>query len=74
MESQKVENLLNLALFATPEERAQSGQLRVGYDAASQTFEVLIRYQGPWTAPDGNTQNFWAIMPSSGFRKVMWTL
>lgn len=46
MESQKVENLLNLALFATPEERAQSGQLRVGYDAASQTFEVLIRYQG----------------------------
>ena len=32
MPSQKIENLLNLALDATPEERRKSLQLDVGYD------------------------------------------
>ena len=30
--NQKIENLLNLALEATPEERERSGELDVGYD------------------------------------------
>ena len=46
MENQKMENLLNLALYASPTERLRSSQLPVGYDAADQTFEVVIRYQG----------------------------
>ena len=46
MADQKIENLLNLALWASPEERLQSSQLRAGYFPADQTFEVLVRYQG----------------------------
>ena len=30
--SQKIENILNLALEATPEERERSGELETGYD------------------------------------------
>ena len=46
MPSQKIENLLNLALDATPEERRKSLQLDVGYDESDRTYEVLIQYQG----------------------------
>ena len=46
MASQKIENLLNLALDATPEERRKSLQLDVGYDEADRTYEVLVQYQG----------------------------
>ena len=46
MLSQKIENLLNLALDATPEERRQSLQLNVGFDTAEQTCEVIVQYQG----------------------------
>ena len=46
MASQKIENLLNLALDATPEERRKSLQLDVGYDESDQTYEVLVQYQG----------------------------
>ena len=33
--SQKIENILNLALDATEDERARSGELDVGYDPAT---------------------------------------
>ena len=41
--SQKVENILNLALEATPEERARSGELDVGYDPEEQEWEQIGR-------------------------------
>ena len=44
--SQKVENILNLALEATPEERARSGELDVGYAPAEQEWELIIKYSG----------------------------
>ena len=37
MENQKRENLLNLALDATPEEREKSGSLEVGYNPNERT-------------------------------------
>ncbi len=46
MENQKVDNLLNLALGATPEERIRSENLRIGYDAAQRLWEVIIKYTG----------------------------
>ena len=46
MQDQKVENLLNLALDATLEEREKSLQLNVGYDAEDNTWEVLVKYSG----------------------------
>ena len=44
MNDQKLENLLNLALDSTPEERMRSDNVGTGYDVADQTWEVIIKY------------------------------
>lgn len=46
MASQKIENLLNLALEATPEERAKSLELDVGYDREEREWDLIIKYSG----------------------------
>ena len=46
MDSQKLENELNLALDSTPEERIKSDNLNVGYDLADNTWELIVRYTG----------------------------
>lgn len=46
MTSQKVENILNLALDATQEEREKSLQLEVGYDPQESTWELIVKYSG----------------------------
>lgn len=43
---QKIENLLNLALDATPEEREKSLTLDVGYDPVDQKWEIIVKYSG----------------------------
>ena len=43
MNNEKLENLLNLALNATPEEREKSLELNVGYDTASRSWEVIVK-------------------------------
>jgi len=42
--SQKVENILNLALDATDEEREKSEQLEVGFNPQEREWEVIIKY------------------------------
>ena len=37
MNNEKLENILNLALNATPEEREKSLELNIGYDTASRS-------------------------------------
>ena len=44
--SQKIENILNLALDATPEERERSEDLEIGYDMASREWELIVKYSG----------------------------
>lgn len=44
--SQKAENILNLALEATPEERKRSGELGVGYDPEEREWELIVKYSG----------------------------
>lgn len=44
MENQKAENLLNLALDATQEEREKSLNLQVGYEPEERTWELIIKY------------------------------
>lgn len=46
MTGQKVENLLNLALDATEEEREKSLQLDVGYNPIERSWELIIKYSG----------------------------
>lgn len=44
--SQKIENILNLALDATPQERQRSGELEVGYDPEEREWELIVKYSG----------------------------
>lgn len=46
MTDQKLENMLNLALDATPGEREKSLQLNVGYDPLEKQWEVIVKYSG----------------------------
>lgn len=46
MTTQKFENLLNLALDSTEEEREKSLELNVGYEPEDQVWELIIKYSG----------------------------
>lgn len=46
MANQKLENLLNLSLDATEEEREKSLELSVGYDREEKIWEVIVKYSG----------------------------
>ena len=47
MQNQKLENLLNLALGAAAGERAESGNLAVGFNDAERTWELIVKHSGP---------------------------
>jgi len=44
MSNQKLENLLNLSLDATDEERRQSPDLSAGFNTAADTWTIIIKY------------------------------
>ncbi len=46
MADQKLENLLNVSLDATNEERQKSPDLAAGYDAQEKTWELIVKYAG----------------------------
>ena len=46
MTSQKLENLLNLALDATEEEREKSLNLDVGYNPIEKEWDLIVKYSG----------------------------
>ena len=46
MENQKIDNLLNLSMAATKEEREKSAILEEGYDPVSREWDVIIKYSG----------------------------
>lgn len=46
MNSQKLENLLNLSLDSTMEEREKSRTLNVGYDHKNSSWELIVKYNG----------------------------
>ena len=46
MEDQKIENLLNLALSATPKEREKSYILNVGYSEETKAWDLIVKYTG----------------------------
>lgn len=50
MNSQKLENLLNLALDATEEEREKSLNLNVGYYPIDREWDLIIKYSGDLNA------------------------
>ena len=46
MPNQKLENLLNLSLEVSPEERARSQALEMGYRPEEKTWELIVKYSG----------------------------
>lgn len=46
MADQKLENLLNISLQATKEEREKSEEFGIGYDPEQNTWELIVRYTG----------------------------
>lgn len=46
MNSEKIENMLNLALEVTNEEREKSLELEVGFDGKERTWEVIVKFSG----------------------------
>ena len=46
MADQNIENLLNLALDATPEEREKSLNLDVGYEPDQNEWEIIVKHSG----------------------------
>ncbi len=46
MDNQKAENLLNLAMDATPEEREKSPALSVGINREEKRWELIVKYNG----------------------------
>lgn len=54
MDSQKLENLLNLSLNATREEREKSLDLDVGYDEDNNLWELIVKYSGDLSGLDSS--------------------
>lgn len=46
MENQKIENLLNVSIQVSEEERINSAQLSSGVDENNKTWELIVRYTG----------------------------
>ena len=46
MNSQKLENILNLSLDSTMEEREKSLTLNVGFDETDRTWELIVKFHG----------------------------
>ena len=46
VDNQKIDNTLNLAVEATPEEREKSLELNVGYDPMDRLWDVIVKYSG----------------------------
>ena len=44
--NQKIENLLNLAMEATLQEREKSSELEIGFNPQTKTWELIIKYSG----------------------------
>lgn len=49
MDSQKIENQLNLAIEASAEERRKSMDLNVGFDSTTQSWQVIVKFYGEET-------------------------
>lgn len=62
MSDQKAENLLNLALAATPYEREHSLNLDTGFDSETQTWDVIVKYNGDLTQLETDTVQIVRLM------------
>ncbi len=70
MDSQKRENILNLALNATPRELEQSLVLDAGFEEETQLWEVIVRYDiGVLDEAEENREGLWMQLQRAGVLK-----
>lgn len=65
LDDQKIENLLNLAMDATQQEREKSKSLEVGFEPETQSWEVIVRYSG--NLQSVIPENWRAVFLSGGY-------
>lgn len=65
MNDQKLENLLNLALYATDAEREKSLNMNFGYDRQNRIWELIVRYHGDLSGVGERTKEI--ILLSGGY-------
>ena len=46
MNSEKIENILNLSMDVSEQEREKSQELSTGYNPREDTWDIIVRYQG----------------------------
>lgn len=63
MPDQKLDNLLNLAMEATAQEREKSRNLNVGYNQELRLWDVLVKYSG---SVEGLTGDNITVVPLLG--------
>ncbi len=63
MADQKIDNLLNLAMDSTPQEREKSWNLNVGYDEELRLWDVVVKYSG---SEEGLTGEGITVVPLLG--------
>lgn len=66
---QKIENLLNLSLDATQQEREKSESLETGYNEQDRTWEVIVRYNG--NLQDAVRDNWQVTVLSGGYAIII---
>ena len=63
MDNEKIENLLNLSLNSTREERERSSVLETGYSSQEDTWEVIIKFSGEF-------QKRYGLLPSEMRKQI----
>ena len=66
---QKIENLLNLSLDATQQEREKSESLETGYNEQDRTWEVIVRYNG--NLQEAVSENWQITVLSGGYAIII---
>ena len=76
MPDQKLNNLLNLALDATEEEREKSRNLNVGYEKQTRKWEIIVKYSEVGTANEegSNGVEYGLLRRCLGDPKSPWSL
>ena len=69
--SQKLENLLNLALDADQGERERSEELDVGYDKEENVWELIVKYSGTLEAVRQTARSVTELL--NGYAAVSYT-
>ena len=65
MDSQKLEDILNLSLDSTMEEREKSQRLNVGFNEEEQTWELIVKFHGDLSRLNNGRISVEVLLPAA---------